>query len=148
MDRAGLSANDGPTHHGLFDIAYLRCLPNVIAMAPKDEDELVDMMFTATHQNHPTFIRYPRGAAEGVPIKDAAAAARNRQGARSSRILPTTANSKVALFGLGTDERHRAQGRRATGGGRLRCRRHQPALHQAAGRRRRTNFSAARRMWS
>jgi 1-deoxy-D-xylulose-5-phosphate synthase len=70
MDRAGLSANDGPTHHGLFDIAYLRCLPNVIAMAPKDEDELVDMMFTATHQKHPTFIRYPRGAAEGVPIKE------------------------------------------------------------------------------
>ncbi len=70
MDRAGLSANDGPTHHGLFDIAYLRCLPNVIAMAPKDEDELADMMFTATHQKHPTFIRYPRGAGEGVPVKD------------------------------------------------------------------------------
>lgn len=70
MDRAGLSANDGPTHHGLFDIAYLRCLPNVIAMAPKDEDELVDMMFTASHQKHPTFIRYPRGAGEGVAIKD------------------------------------------------------------------------------
>ena len=70
MDRAGLSANDGATHHGLFDIAYLRCVPNVIAMAPKDEDELVDMMFTATHQKHPTFIRYPRGPAEGVTIKD------------------------------------------------------------------------------
>lgn len=70
MDRAGLSANDGATHHGLFDISYLRCLPNVIAMAPKDEDELVDMMFTATHQKHPVFIRYPRGPAEGVPIKD------------------------------------------------------------------------------
>jgi len=70
MDRAGLSANDGPTHHGLFDIAYLRCVPNIIGMAPKNEDELVDMMFTATHLQHPTFIRYPRGAAEGVPIKD------------------------------------------------------------------------------
>jgi 1-deoxy-D-xylulose-5-phosphate synthase len=70
MDRAGLSANDGPTHHGLFDIAYLRCLPNAIGMAPKDEDELVDMMFTASHEKHPTFIRYPRGAGEGVPIKD------------------------------------------------------------------------------
>jgi 1-deoxy-D-xylulose-5-phosphate synthase len=70
MDRAGLSANDGPTHHGLFDIAYLRCLPNLIAMAPKDEDELVDMMFTVTHQKHPAFIRYPRGPAEGVAIKD------------------------------------------------------------------------------
>ena len=70
MDRAGLSANDGPTHHGLFDISYLRCLPNVIGMAPKDEDELADMMFTATHTKHPTFIRYPRGAGEGVPVKD------------------------------------------------------------------------------
>ena len=70
MDRAGLSAQDGPTHHGLFDIAYVRSVPNCIAMAPKDEDELVDMMFTATHERHPVFIRYPRGPAEGVPIKD------------------------------------------------------------------------------
>jgi len=70
MDRAGLSANDGPTHHGLYDIAYLRCLPNVVGMAPKNEDEMVDMMFTATHQKHPVFIRYPRGAGEGIPIKD------------------------------------------------------------------------------
>lgn len=70
MDRAGLSANDGPTHHGLFDIASLRCVPNLIGMAPKDEDELADMMFTATHQQHPVCIRYPRGTAEGVPIKE------------------------------------------------------------------------------
>src|SRR6187455_862115 len=68
MDRAGLSANDGPTHHGLFDIAYLRCVPNILCMAPSHEDELVDMMFTATHQKHPVFIRYPRGPAEGVAI--------------------------------------------------------------------------------
>ena len=70
MDRAGLSPQDGPTHHGLFDISYLRCVPNIIAMAPKDEDELVDMMFTATHQKHAVFIRYPRGAGEGVAIKE------------------------------------------------------------------------------
>lgn len=70
MDRAGLSANDGPTHHGLFDVSYLRCVPNIIGMAPKDEDELCDMMFTATLQKRASFIRYPRGAAEGVPIKD------------------------------------------------------------------------------
>ena len=70
MDRAGLSANDGPTHHGLFDIAYLRCLPNVIGMAPANEDELADMMYTASRTPHPTFIRYPRGTAEGVPIKE------------------------------------------------------------------------------
>ena len=70
MDRAGLSANDGPTHHGLFDIAFLRCVPNLICMAPKDEDEFQDMLFTATHQQHPVAIRYPRGAGEGVPIKE------------------------------------------------------------------------------
>lgn len=100
MDRAGLSANDGPTHHGLFDIAYLRCLPNVIAMAPKDEDELVDMMFTATHENHPVFIRYPRGAAEGVPIKDQPKLLEIGK----AEVIQNFSNSggrKVALFGLG-----------------------------------------------
>lgn len=70
MDRAGLSPQDGPTHHGLFDISYLRTVPNIIAMAPKDEDELADMMYTATREKHPTFIRYPRGPAEGVPMKE------------------------------------------------------------------------------
>jgi 1-deoxy-D-xylulose-5-phosphate synthase len=102
MDRAGLSANDGPTHHGLFDIAYLRCLPNVIAMAPKDEDELVDMMFTATHQRHPTFIRYPRGAAEGVPIKEQPQLLEVGKAEviqNFSSNVPT--RHKVVLFGLG-----------------------------------------------
>ena len=70
MDRAGLSPQDGPTHHGMLDISYLRCVPLIIGMQPKDEDELVDMLFTATHAKHASFIRYPRGAAEGVPIKD------------------------------------------------------------------------------
>jgi 1-deoxy-D-xylulose-5-phosphate synthase len=100
MDRAGLSANDGPTHHGLFDIAYLRCLPNVIAMAPKDEDELVDMMFTATHEPHPTFIRYPRGAAEGVPIKEQPRLLEIGK-AEVLRNFSSNGNRKVALFGLG-----------------------------------------------
>ena len=80
MDRAGLSAQDGPTHHGVFDISYIRSVPNCIAMAPKDEDELVDMMFTATHERHPTFIRYPRGPAEGVPHQRPAPPDRDRQG--------------------------------------------------------------------
>lgn len=70
MDRAGLSPNDGPTHHGLFDIAYLRCVPNAILMQPSNEDELADMLWTGLHTPHPTFIRYPRGAATGVAIKD------------------------------------------------------------------------------
>jgi 1-deoxy-D-xylulose-5-phosphate synthase len=100
MDRAGLSANDGPTHHGLFDIAYLRCLPNVIAMAPKDEDELQDMMFTATHEKHPTFIRYPRGAAEGVPIKDQPKLLEVGK-AEVIQNFSSNGGRKVALFGLG-----------------------------------------------
>ncbi len=100
MDRAGLSANDGPTHHGLFDIAYLRCLPNLIAMAPKDEDELQDMMFTATHQNQPTFIRYPRGAAEGVPIKDQPRLLEIGK-AEVLHNFASNGKRKVALFGLG-----------------------------------------------
>jgi len=70
MDRAGLSANDGPTHHGLFDIAYARCVPRATLMAPADEDELVDMLWTALQHHGPIFIRYPRGAGEGVPIKE------------------------------------------------------------------------------
>ena len=100
MDRAGLSANDGPTHHGLFDIAYLRCLPNVIAMAPANEDELADMMFTASLQKHPTFIRYPRGNGEGVPIKETPALLEVGK-AEVTRNFAQTGGRKVALFGLG-----------------------------------------------
>lgn len=70
MDRAGLSPNDGPTHHGLFDIAYLRPIPRVVLMQPKNEDELVDMMHTSLSYQGPTFIRYPRGTGEGVVIKE------------------------------------------------------------------------------
>ena len=69
MDRAGVSPSDGPTHHGLFDIAYLRCVPNVTLMQPKDEDELSDMLHTALQSGAPMFIRYPRGAAAGKVIK-------------------------------------------------------------------------------
>lgn len=70
MDRAGLSANDGPTHHGLFDIAYLRPIPRVVLMQPKDEDELADMIHTGLNHRGPAFIRYPRGTGEGVKIKE------------------------------------------------------------------------------
>ncbi len=74
MDRAGLSPNDGPTHHGLFDISYLRCVPNAVVMQPKDEDELVDMLHTSLQLSGPGFIRYPRGAGTGAKIKDRPAA--------------------------------------------------------------------------
>jgi 1-deoxy-D-xylulose-5-phosphate synthase len=69
MDRAGLSGDDGPTHHGLFDIAYLRGVPNLILMAPRDEDELADMMATALQLPGPSAIRYPRGVGPGVARK-------------------------------------------------------------------------------
>jgi len=100
MDRAGLSPQDGPTHHGMFDIAYLRSVPNVIGMQPKDEDELADMMFTATHQQHPAFIRYPRGPAEGVPIKDNPRLLEIGQ-AEVVQNFSNNGGRKVAFFGLG-----------------------------------------------
>jgi 1-deoxy-D-xylulose-5-phosphate synthase len=69
MDRAGLVGDDGPTHHGAFDISYMRCLPNLILMAPRDEAMLIHMLRTALlHDNGPVALRYPRGEAEGVPL--------------------------------------------------------------------------------
>ncbi len=70
LDRSGLSPQDGPTHHGLFDLAYLRCVPGTVIMQPKDEDELVDMFHTALQVNGPAFLRYPRGPGLGVRIKE------------------------------------------------------------------------------
>lgn len=69
MDRGGLSGDDGPTHHGLFDISYLRGIPNLIHMDPMDEDELQDMMFTALEHEGPSAIRYPRGVGPGAEVK-------------------------------------------------------------------------------
>jgi 1-deoxy-D-xylulose-5-phosphate synthase len=70
MDRAGLVGDDGPTHHGVFDIAYLRCLPNMVLMAPRDEAMLVHMLHTALSHDGPSALRYPRGEAVGVPLPD------------------------------------------------------------------------------
>jgi 1-deoxy-D-xylulose-5-phosphate synthase len=68
LDRAGLVGEDGPTHHGVFDIAYLRHVPNIVMMAPKDENELQHMVKTAVEYEGPTAIRYPRGTGIGVPM--------------------------------------------------------------------------------
>jgi 1-deoxy-D-xylulose-5-phosphate synthase len=71
MDRAGLVGDDGPTHHGAFDISYFRGLPNVVLMAPRDEAILVHMLRTALEYDEgPIALRYPRGAAEGVPLPE------------------------------------------------------------------------------
>jgi 1-deoxy-D-xylulose-5-phosphate synthase len=69
MDRAGLVGDDGPTHHGAFDLSYLRCLPHIVLMAPRDEAMLVHMLRTAiAYDDGPVALRYPRGEAEGVPL--------------------------------------------------------------------------------
>jgi len=68
LDRAGIVGEDGPTHHGLFDLSYLRHLPNMTVMAPKDENELRNMLFTALEYNGPVAIRYPRGTGLGIPL--------------------------------------------------------------------------------
>ena len=68
MDRAGLVGDDGPTHHGAFDVSYFRPIPNVVLMAPRDEAMLVHMLHTAIAHDGPAALRYPRGAAEGVEM--------------------------------------------------------------------------------
>ena len=69
MDRAGLVGDDGPTHHGAFDISYMRCLPNLVQMAPRDEAMLVHMLHTAvSYDDGPIALRYPRGEGEGIPL--------------------------------------------------------------------------------
>jgi 1-deoxy-D-xylulose-5-phosphate synthase len=96
MDRAGLAGDDGPTHHGLFDIAFLRGIPEIVLMAPKDEDELADMMKTAFELPGPSAIRYPRGSVAGVARKP------------EPREIPLGKaevlqdGSDVAILGLGT----------------------------------------------
>jgi 1-deoxy-D-xylulose-5-phosphate synthase len=69
LDRAGIAGQDGPTHHGIYDMAYLRLFPNMVCMAPKDENELRHMLKTAFETGHPTSLRYPRGNGMGVTIE-------------------------------------------------------------------------------
>ena len=71
LDRAGLVGDDGFTHHGVFDYAYLRSMPNMVVMAPKDENELRHMLNTAVKMNSPVAVRYPRGSGVGVDISGA-----------------------------------------------------------------------------
>jgi 1-deoxy-D-xylulose-5-phosphate synthase len=95
MDRAGLVGDDGPTHHGAFDVSYLRCLPNIVVMAPRDEAMLVHMLRTSLEHEGPIAFRYPRGAAEGAPMPDAPEAIEIGKG---ELLLP---GEKVAFLGYG-----------------------------------------------
>jgi 1-deoxy-D-xylulose-5-phosphate synthase len=97
MDRAGLVGDDGPTHHGVFDIAYLRCLPNIVLMAPRDEAMLVHMLRTAlAHDDGPVALRYPRGEAIGVGLP----ARPKAIGIGTGEILRE--GERVAILGYGT----------------------------------------------
>ena len=95
MDRAGLVGDDGPTHHGAFDISYFRPIPNVVVMAPRDEAMLVHMLHTAIALDGPAALRYPRGAGEGVELPD------------GPELIPIgkgevlAAGERVALLGYG-----------------------------------------------
>jgi 1-deoxy-D-xylulose-5-phosphate synthase len=96
MDRAGLVGDDGPTHHGAFDISYLRCLPNMVLMAPRDEAMLVHMLRTALlHDDGPIALRYPRGEAEGVPLP------RRPQAIEIGRGEILAEGERVAFLGYG-----------------------------------------------
>ena len=95
MDRGGLSGDDGPTHHGVFDISYLRSVPNLIHMDPKDEDELQDMMYTALQHDGPSAIRYPRGTGPGAPLKEQPVALEIGK----SELIQD--GSDIAIFSLG-----------------------------------------------
>jgi 1-deoxy-D-xylulose-5-phosphate synthase len=97
MDRAGLVGDDGPTHHGVFDIAYLRCLPNIVLMAPRDEATLVDMLHTAlTYDDGPIALRYPRGSGVGAELPEHPSVLEIGTG----EILRE--GDRVALLGYGT----------------------------------------------
>ncbi len=97
MDRGGLSGDDGPTHHGLFDIGYLRIVPGLIHMAPKDEAEFVAMLqWMAAYDDGPSAIRYPRGSIAGTPVDGPCAPIEAGKGELVSE------GSDVALIGLGT----------------------------------------------
>ena len=97
LDRGGLSADDGPTHHGLFDISYLRSIPNMVHMAPKDEDELADMLYTAMLWNGPIAVRYPRGLGPGTPVKDVPKAIPIGK----AELLQHGENDRVLILALG-----------------------------------------------
>jgi 1-deoxy-D-xylulose-5-phosphate synthase len=107
LDRAGLVGDDGPTHHGAFDIAYLRCLPNIVLMAPRDEAMLVNMLHTAlTYDDGPIALRYPRGEGTGAVLPERPRAIEIGTGEILIEAPPpgtsAPAGRRVALIGYGS----------------------------------------------
>lgn len=106
LDRGGLVGADGPTHHGAFDLSYLRCIPNMVVMAPADEQECRQMLTTGVHLNQPSAVRYPRGAGPGVAIEKALTTLPVGKGVlvrEAKGFSPvTTAKTRVAILAFGS----------------------------------------------
>jgi 1-deoxy-D-xylulose-5-phosphate synthase len=102
IDRAGLVGDDGPTHHGVFDIAYLRCVPNIVLMAPRDEAMLVHMLHTALAHDGPCAVRYPRGEGVGVPLPAEPQVVPIGTGEILREAPESATGHRVALLGYGT----------------------------------------------
>ncbi len=98
IDRAGLVGEDGPTHFGSFDLSYLRCIPNMIVMAPKDENECRQMLYTGYQHQGPAAVRYPRGTGIGADIQETM----NLLPIGESEILRESQSKKVAVLAFGT----------------------------------------------
>lgn len=98
LDRAGLVGEDGATHHGVFDISFLRTIPNINILVPKDENELRQMFFAAVEKNFPVAIRYPRGSGYGVKVFEVT---ENLDWGKAEYILQS-ARADVAIFAVGT----------------------------------------------
>ncbi|MBW2108253.1 MAG: 1-deoxy-D-xylulose-5-phosphate synthase [Deltaproteobacteria bacterium] len=96
LDRGGIVGEDGPTHHGLFDLSYLRGLPNMVVMAPKDENELRNMLKTALEHSGPIALRYPRGCGLGVPMD------KNPRSLPLGKAEVLCEGADVAVFAIGT----------------------------------------------
>ncbi|MCE2991067.1 MAG: 1-deoxy-D-xylulose-5-phosphate synthase [Burkholderiales bacterium] len=106
LDRGGLVGADGPTHHGAFDLSYLRCIPNMVVMAPADENECRQMLTTGMHLDKPSAVRYPRGAGPGVAIEKALTTLPVGKGVlvREAKGFSTanTAKTRVAILAFGS----------------------------------------------
>ncbi|MFH1826283.1 MAG: 1-deoxy-D-xylulose-5-phosphate synthase [bacterium] len=102
LDRAGVVGEDGPTHHGIFDIAFLRHIPNLVLMAPKDENELQQMLFTAANHNGPIAVRYPRGSGPGIKLDSELKLLEIGKGEIVSNSKLPTPNSQLCILALGS----------------------------------------------
>ena len=100
LDRAGIVGADGPTHAGAYDIAYLRCIPNMSVMTPADENECRQLLYTAFRQDHPTAVRYPRGSGAGVAVQ--AEMTEIELGKGELRRESTSRGQRIAILAFGT----------------------------------------------